>query len=132
MLLDKQLLMSDAQVVNANGNSTDYIDFGSARNLGAGQELQPVFHIGAKSGTTPTLRALVVGADDSTFSTNKVTLMDTGTLTDPPIGFVRLAIPSHPPKRYMRIEYTVGGGTPSFSVTAGLAYGSEQTAGLPY
>jgi hypothetical protein len=129
MMLDRQLMVSDSQVLAASGNSTDFIDFSAARNLGGGERIYPYLAVEAKSGTAPTLRAVMVGADDEAFSVGRVNIYDTGVQTDPPLGFIRMAVPSHPPKRYVRFEYTLGGTTPSFTVTAGLAL-SEQTAGM--
>jgi hypothetical protein len=39
MILDAQNLFSDAQAVTAAAASTNYIDFGAARNIGVGEEL---------------------------------------------------------------------------------------------
>lgn len=118
------------QTVAANGNSTDYIDMLAAKNLGGGNEmLKLVATLKAKAGTTPTLRIVLVGADDVAFSVNKITIADSGTLTDPPLGTVRFGIPSHLAKRYFRLEFTVGGTGPSFDVDAGLVI-NEQTSGF--
>ena len=130
MLLDRELMYSAGQVLPTGAtNSADTVGFPAARNLGSGERLFPYLVVKAKSGSGLTLRAVLVGADDAAFTANKITIFDTGTQNDPPLGFVRMALPSHPPKLYTRIEYTVGGTTPSFTVDAGLALG-EQTAGV--
>ena len=129
MMIDKQLLFSDAQVLSASGNSTNYLERPAPTNLGGQEGLFPFLLVHTKSGTTPTLRATLVGADDAAFTANKVTLEDTGTVSDPPLGFIRLAIPTHSPKKYFRVEYVLGGGTPGFTVSCGFATG-EQTSGV--
>lgn len=124
MNIDQQTVMSDAQVVTATANSTNYIDTLAGHNLGSGKKVVPFIKVGTVSGT-PTLTAALVGADDSGFSTNKITLATvTPTLTAGQADtLVHMAIPSHAQKRYFRMEYTVGGGSPSVVVTAGLALG---------
>ena len=128
MMLDDQLTVSRSQVVTATGNSTDYIDMGAARSLGAGQEVVPMLDITAVSGTAPTLTAALVGADDAAFSLNKITI-DTVTPTlvsGTPNGFVRMTARAHLPKRFYRFEYTVGGTAPSITLSASIA-ANEQT-----
>jgi hypothetical protein len=123
MLLDAQDAPSNPQTLTATANSTDYIDKGAAVNLGAGDPLLALVNIGTPTGTSPTLTINLVGADDSGFSTNKITIaslapsLTSGTEK----GGVYLSIPPHAPKRYFRFEYTVGGTTPSIPVRhAGL------------
>lgn len=130
MYMDKENLCSDAQALTGTANSSDLIDMGGAVNLGgaSGHRPKPFVHISAKSGTTPTIAILLVGADDSAFSTNKITIWNSGTLSDPAVpSLVKGAIPSHTPKRYYRFEYTLGGTTPNFTVTSGLVL-DEPTA----
>lgn len=127
MMLDQQLLMSDAQALTATANSTDYIDAGAARNLGSGQRVALVVHVSAQGGTSPTIQAVFVGADDTAFSTNKITIADSGTKAAPGVGFIRMAIPAHTAKRYFRVEYTLGGTSPTYTVTAGIALNEPTT-----
>lgn len=128
MMLDDQLLVSRSQVVTATGNSTDYIDHGRAVSLGAGEEMEIMINITAVSGTSPTLTVAWTGADDSAFSTNKITIATvTPTLVSgTPNGFVRVGVPAHLSKRYMRAEFTVGGTSPSITLSVALVK-NEQT-----
>jgi hypothetical protein len=118
MMIDNALAVSNAQVVTATGNSTDYIDLLGSVNIGAGnlQKLAAILNITAASGTSPTLTVKLVGADDSGFSTNKVTL---GAIVDniTAVGNYRIPIANVARKRYIRLEYTAGGTTPSFTCT---------------
>lgn len=124
MITDFELTLSDAQVLAASGNSTNDIDMTGAIQPGTLlSDLYFILTVSAKSGATPTIRAALVGADDAAFSVNKVTVADTGVLADPvtigtrfPIALGNLAAK----KRYYRIEYTLGGTTPGFTVTATL------------
>lgn len=131
MLLDAQLAPSNPQVLTATANSTDYIDFLAGKNLGwsaSGKPSGAFVEIGAVTGTSPTLTVNLVGADDSAFSVNKITLATaTPTLTSgQSYGRLNMAIASHTPKRYVRFEYTVGGTTPNITIVhAGLAWDVE-------
>jgi len=117
-MIDNALAVSSAQVVTATGNSTDYIDLLGAVNLGAGrlQDLATILQVTAVSGTTPTMTVKLVGADDSGFSTNKVTLGEYGTTINA-TGLYRIPIGNVARKRYIRLEFVVGGTTPSFTLT---------------
>lgn len=118
MMIDNALAVSNAQVITATGNSTDYIDLLGALNLGAGncQKLVFVLQISAVSGTTPTMTVKLVGADDTGFSTNKVTL---GWISDniTAIGLYRIGVANVARKRYVRLEFVITGTTPSFTTT---------------
>ena len=117
MMIDNALAASNAQVVTATGNSTDLIDMLGATNIGVGETiLKWILQVSAVSGTTPTLTVLLVGADDSTFATNKVTI---GAITTniTAVGLYRIPIANVGRKRFYRLEYTAGGTTPSFTCT---------------
>lgn len=116
MMIDNALAVSNAQVVTATGNSTDHIDQLAAANIGAGQVLRHILQISAVSGTSPTMTVKLVGADDAAFATNKVTL---GAIVDniTAVGLYRIPVANVARKRYLRLEYTVGGTTPSFTCT---------------
>lgn len=122
MLLDKQLAFSEAQALTATANSTNVVDMGGSINLPANGKTRCLLNVGAKGASTPTIAAVLVGADDDAFSVNKITIGTTGTLSDPALGNYDIPIRNHAAKRYYRIEYTLGGGggSPTFTVTAGL------------
>lgn len=124
MMIDNALAVSNAQVITATGNSTDYIDLLAATNLGAGEVLRYVLQVSAVSGTSPTMTVKLVGADDAAFSTNKVTL---GAIVDniTAVGLYRIPLANVARKRYIRLEYTIGGTTPSFTVTLNVVRDDE-------
>lgn len=129
MLLDQQLVMSDSQVLTATANSTNIIDAVASRNIGSGEPVKVIAQVSAVSGTSPTLVMNFVGADDVGFSTNKITIAtNTPTLVSAQAAaLVRFGIPSHTAKRFYRMEYTVGGTTPSVTVIAGIAFDEQTT-----
>lgn len=135
-MLDLQTQKSQAQVVAANGNSTDYFDAGAAVNMGEDAKMRAGLYVSAVSGTGPTLAAVLVGADDSGFATNKITVaaLNNGVALAPPVAgsTYRVAIASHAPKRYYRWEFTVGGTTPSFTISdLGFYMDEQSTLPLP-
>lgn len=128
---DADVQFSKDQVVTSNGNSDSTVARDAQTNLGGGQRIRPYVHISAVSGTSPTLQVKLVGADDSGFSTNKITIDDSGTVSSLAAeDSIHMAIPSHTPKKHFRMEYTVGGTSPSFTITSGLRL-SDQTRPVP-
>ena len=118
MMIDNALAVSNAQVVTATGNSTDYIDLGSLMSTVYGRVLRFILQVTAVSGTSPTMTVNLVGADDSGFSTNKVTIGGISTNITA-VGNYCIPAANVGRKRYLRLEYTIGGTTPSFTCTFG-------------
>lgn len=115
MISDFALQMSTAQVLTATANSTDLVDTLAAHNPGAGGEvLRAILQVSAASGTTPTLAVNWVGADDIGFSVNKATMSTISGVVA--AGVYRFPVPQVA-KRFWRLEYTIGGTTPSFTCT---------------
>jgi hypothetical protein len=122
MMLDQNLVLSDAQALTVTANSTNVIDLGAAKSLGAGDVLIPMVLITAVGGTSPTLTVTIQGADDVGISTNVITLATaTPTLVSgTAYGFVRMAFHAHMPKRYIRATYTLGGTSPTMTITTSI------------
>lgn len=71
MIHDAQNLFSDAQAITAAAASTNYIDLGSARNIGVGQDLFVVVTIDttfADSGSDSTLSVYLYGDSSTSFT----------------------------------------------------------------
>jgi len=125
MMPDSQLEFSTQQALTATANSTNIVDKGGPINLGAGEPIHAYISLCgvAPGGTNPTLTATLVGADDAAFSVNKITIGSvTPVLVSGTIDTRNYEIPigSNLPKRYFRIEYTLGGTSPTVTVTAGF------------
>lgn len=124
MILDAHNLFSDAQAITANAASTNYIDLGSARNLGAGENLYAVAlcdvamtDTGSNSTCTVTLET-----DDNASFSSATSVQTVGTFAAlsaiGTVKFVRLD-PQLINERYVRAYYTMAGGdlsTGSFTV----------------
>lgn len=124
MIIDKRLQVSALQALSGAGAapSTDVIDLGSSRLIGPGDLLWWV--IVARTGlagTTPTL-AIAVQTDDASNFPSAATLLTHPTLAA--AAFVtgtRIVIPmSFTNERFLRLNYTLGGTTPSATVDAFL------------
>jgi len=124
MYLDAQDLFSDAQALTGNVVSTNIIDFGQDRNIGIGEPLVVVVGIDvAAGGTTPTLQVTIQADDNSGFASP-------GTVATGPTwaaavltAGAQFVIPVPPDlltERFMRLSYTVGGTSPTVTVTAFL------------
>jgi hypothetical protein len=127
MIPDQENLFSDAQVPAVAGSpvtSTNSVDMSAAVRLGMGGASLPKFFcfIAAKSGTTPTIRVQLVGADNAALTTNPVVVYDSGVLADPVTvpQIVKGAISPHALKRFYGVIYTLVGTTATFTVTSGL------------
>jgi hypothetical protein len=126
MILSEQNLFSDKQDVNANAASTNVIDLGVAKDIGPGIPIPLLVQLTADAtGTTPTLQVDVEVDDNDAFSSAKVVASYTftgGLAGDQmPMQFV----PHGVDERYARLNYTVGGTTPVYQVTAGITMGNQ-------
>lgn len=125
MILDAQLLYSDAQALTATAVSTNIVDHGSDRNIGLGEPLSVLVTIDvAAGGTAPTL-AITVQADDNAGFASPAEVATSGTAYTAAqmtagAKFV-IPIPANlTTERYTRLNYTVGGTTPTVTLTATL------------
>lgn len=124
-MYDKNDLFSDAVALTASANS-DVKDMLAAVMLGAGARRMRCFlSFGAVApgGTTPTVSAALVGADDAAFSVNKITIGATSPplISGTPVKDVwEISVNQRAPKRFYRIEYTITGTSPTMTVTCGL------------
>lgn len=114
MLIDTQLLMSDAQAVTSTGDtaSTNIIDLGASRDVGPGSELDVIVTVneGVASAGAATVTFKVQTDDNSGFS-SPTDLMVTGAIgkASLPQGAMPVRIKLPPGvERYLRVVYTVG------------------------
>lgn len=126
MIVDKALVFSDGQALTATAVSTDVLDLDSARagGLGIGEPMAVVVQVTvAAGGTSPTMSFAVQTDDNSGFS-SQVTRNVSKTYTQAEMAagaiFV-LPLDNLGSERYMRLNYTLGGTTPTVTVKARLA-----------
>jgi len=116
-MFDANLLFHDAAALTATGNSSS-LDVKKTDVNGVVVKVV----VTAVSGTTPTLDLKVQESDDNSTWKDLVTF-DQITSTG---RWSRLV---QSKRRYLRLARTVGGTTPSFTVTAGIASGMERDHG---
>jgi len=125
MLLDSQLLFSDAQAITADAASTNLIDLGVARNLFDGEPMAVVMtvDVAADGTTTDETYEFQIEMDDSASFGSPTDLVVHS------IGYASLTAGSQhilpipvgqAVERYIRLYYNVGGTSPSVTVTAAL------------
>ena len=120
MYIDKELQFSDAQALAATGASTNVIDLGSDANIGQGRPMYIVVSCDtALAGTSPTLDVALQTDDNEAFA-SAVDIVSGVQKTAMVQGDkIVLAVPNQN-DRYLRINYTLGGTTPTVSVTSWL------------
>jgi hypothetical protein len=121
MLLDNQLMFSDAQALIATAVSTNVIDMGVSRDLGAGEPFWVQFTFGAVT-SNATWNAAFKGSNTADMTTDPaITKFTTPTVTPVANSMYLMRVPPGIAKRYYRIDYTMSGGTsPSITTTATL------------
>lgn len=125
MILDSLLNFSDAQALSATGASTNSIDLGAERRVGTGEPMAVVVTVDtALAGTSPTFAFAYQSDDNSSFS-SAATVVTSATISgaaNAPAGarFVLPIPPGFATERYGRVNYTLGGTSPTITVTAFL------------
>lgn len=126
-LIDNQLRLGSAQAFSASGATTDYWDTSKARNTGDGEALCMVFTVttAADYTTTDETYQFAIQCDDNTSFSSPATLL-TRTISAASSGLavgVRVVVPFPPGalvEQYVRGYLTLGGTTPSISVTTDI------------
>lgn len=127
MLLDGLFNFSSQQSLTGTSDvvSTNVYDAGSAVKLwqGGGRAPKVLIQQTASGGTTPTLRARFVGADDAGLTSNVITLADTGVsaaIVAADLPRLIELVPNYQTtaKRYYGLIYLQGGTTPTATVNA--------------
>ena len=143
MLFSAQQLFSEDQTVTTSAASTNLIDLGATgtvlnapaalvRDIGKGEPIRIQIQLtAAATGTSPTLIVTLETDDNSGFSSAKTV----GTATQIAGGAAGdtadiVWVPEGTDERYLRLQYTTGGTTPSYQITAGIV-GAGQTNVVP-
>lgn len=120
MILDKNLQVSTDQVLTATAASTDVIDLKQDRDVGIGEPMYIVVNIKAVSGTSPTL-TITAQTDDNSAFPSAATLVASASLAPPVANTQQVLMFPRSNERYVRLNYTVGGTSPSITVDAYLS-----------
>jgi len=127
--IDNQLRLGTAQALSASGASTDYLDISKTRNIGDGEPLVMLFTVTVAADYTTTDEAytFAVQCDDNTSFSSPTTLesrLFSLANANPPGTYLKagaqVALPIPPGlsvEQYVRGYLTLGGTTPSITVT---------------
>lgn len=122
MILDANLQFSDAQALTATAASTNSIDLKQDRDIGIGNHMWLVIQSGAApGGTSPTIAISLETDDNSSFS-SAATAATSPTLTAAQFALGTIYAMPWPRanERHNRLKYTLGGTSPTFTVSAFL------------
>ena len=115
MILDANLLFSDAQAVTATAASTNYIDVGLPRNIGVGEPLYVVTTVDVAltdSGSDSTVAVTLEGDSTTTFTPDASQALYTipALAAAGSVYIARINPGLAGDYRYMQLKYTVSGG----------------------
>jgi len=126
MIIDNDLVVSDAQAVTADAGSTNVIDLGvTGRRFGAGDAHAIVLFVDvAADGTTTdeTYEFEIQTDDDVAFGSATELQAITKTYTQLAVNtvFAFVIDPNWSFERYLRVRFDVGGTTPTITATMAL------------
>lgn len=139
MLLSAQQTFSDAQALTASAASTNILDLGApgtvlnapaalVRDIGKGNPIPIIIRLDVDSGgTSPTLVAAVQVDNDSAFG-SPTTVATANTVSGGSAGdevYLDVYLPEGTNERYLRVNYTLGGTSPTYTVTAAVVLGKQ-------
>ncbi len=123
MLIDSRLEFSDGQALTASAASTNIVDLGQDRDIGPGRTLYLVLTVDvAADGTTGNETYAVALETDSAadFSSATVLVSRTIAAADLAAGSQHVIPVTLTNERYLRVNYALGGTTPSVTLNAWL------------
>ncbi|MBF0589019.1 MAG: hypothetical protein HQL53_07830 [Magnetococcales bacterium] len=123
MFIDKNLELADGQALTASAASTNVIDLGSDRDIGAGTPMYVVLQVDtAADGTTTdeTYQFDIQTDDNVSFSSAGSLFSRTISYGDLTAGAQFVFPMPHDNERYLRLYSTLGGTTPSVTISAWL------------
>lgn len=123
MILDRQNTVSNAQAVTATAVSTDTIDLGVARDVGAGEDLRFGINIDQSFNNLTTLEIQVISASTADLVTGQTVLASTGAIALAQLTAGRRPLELELPKsnilnlplgqRFLGLRYVVAGTAPT-------------------
>ena len=129
MMLDAQHLFSDAQALTATAASTNLIDLGADRDIGKGEPMAVVICVDVAADFTTANETYQIDLetdDNSSFSSatviaRRIPVVTASAATNGLAAGKILVIPvPHDNERYLRLNYTLGGTTPTVTLTSFL------------
>jgi hypothetical protein len=134
MFIDNNFAFASQQNLSGatSTNSTNVYNAGSAKKLfgGAGEPVSLAVHVTAAGGTSPTIQAKLVGADDSGLSSNVIVIADTGVspalaASDLPYALEVVPAQQKTAKQYYGVIFVQTGTSPTATVNAALTIDAQ-------
>lgn len=121
-IIDKRLSFSEAQTLTASGVSTNTVDLTAGIDIGPGTPMVVDIVLGAAPASTGTYTAALQTDDNSGFTSPATVATVTIPATAKAGDHFPIAVPPAigVTERYLRVNYTLGGTSPSLTVTAHL------------
>lgn len=137
MILDAQCQFSDSQALSASAASTNIIDFGADRNIGIGEPMSVVVNVevALDAGNADETYAIAVEADDNSGFSSATTIASAAQVTRGDAAGTQYVIPlpaDYNAEQYLRVYYTLGGTSPSGTVSAYLVPSSMIDNSKPF
>lgn len=138
MIFSAENIFSDDQALTATAVSTNVIDLGATgtvlkgpaalvRDIGKGRPIEIVIQLTVDSGgTSPTLDVDLQVDDNVGFAS--ATIVQSSTQIAGGVAGDRVSIyyiPEGTNEQYLRLNYTLGGTSPTYTVTAGIVAGDQ-------
>lgn len=120
MYIDALTRFSDAQALTATAVSTNVVDLSVDRDIGKGEPMAVVVTVGvALAGTSPTVDIDIQTDDNESFSSATV-IASSQQITSAAAGDKFVVPIGHTNEQYLRLNYTLGGTSPTVTVDADL------------
>lgn len=124
MILDKQLQFSDSQALTATAVATNVIDLGAARDIFSGEPMCVIMNVEVAADFTSANETYAFGIEtDDNASLSSPTVLSSVTLAASVLTLKSvhiIPIPVATMERYLGFRYTLGGTTPTVTVSAHL------------
>lgn len=145
MLLSAEQTFSDAQNLTASGASTNVIDLGATgtalgapaalvRDIGKGNPIPIIVQLDADSSGTGQTLDVAVQVDTVENFASPTTVADSIQLSGGSAGDriqIDAYLPENTDQRYIRLNYTLGGTTPDYTISAFIPAGQQTSDGVP-
>ncbi len=124
MLIDSRLEFSDGQALTGSAASTNIVDLGQDRDIGPGRTLYLVLTVDVAADTANGNETYAVALEtdsSAAFSSETVLVSRTIAAADLSQGSQHVIPVTLTNERFLRVNYTLGGTTPSVTVNAWLS-----------
>jgi len=131
MIIDYNLQFSDAQALTVDAASTNVIDLGSDRDIGPGTDMKIAVTLDTDMGGTSPTMAVQVQTDDNAAFSSATTVLTSRTVAAGSAGDSLIIGLPDTNERYVRLNYDMGGTSPTVSVTASIVMDAQAWQSYP-